>query len=127
MVAAADRVAAMLTARHFARVSLRNPEFNPHNLHEVGCPLSKSLWIETMDGLADVQQGIVDAAVAVAGVPIRITESLGPGPCYSPIPVRQVSWMVINVGADGRSLLIRHEWGGDLIWDVSLSLDESDG
>jgi hypothetical protein len=40
MVAAADRVSAMLTGRHFARVALRNPEFDPHNLHEVGCPSS---------------------------------------------------------------------------------------
>jgi hypothetical protein len=79
-----------------------------------------------MDGLADVQRGIVDAAVAVAGVPIRITESLGPGRCYSPIPVRQVPWTVVNVGTDGRSLLIHHNWGGDLRRDVALALDESD-
>jgi hypothetical protein len=126
MLAAADRVASMLTGWHFARVALRNPEFNPHNLHEVGCPLSKSLWIETMDGLAEVQEAIVEAAIAVAGVPVQISKSLGPGPCYSPIPVRQIPWVVINAGADGRSLLIRHHWAGDLGRQASLSLDESD-
>jgi hypothetical protein len=125
MLAASDRVAAMLVGWLFARVALRSPHFAQGNTL-AGHHLSRSLWIETLDGLTDEQRIMVDAAIAVAGVPVEVSASLGPGPRYSPIPVRDVEWTLVSVGADGRSLLINHHWAGGLGTQACLALEETD-
>jgi hypothetical protein len=125
MLAAFIGVSAMLEGYPFARVALHSPQFAQDNTlgrHR----LRKRLVIETLDGLAEQQHTVVDAAAAVAGVPVEITASLGRGSDYSPIPVREVWWTVLSVGAGGRSLLITHYWAGDLGEHAALSLQESD-
>lgn len=124
--AAFERVSAVLGGTGwFARVSLRGPQFGRGQMPMHG-GFPERLWIETVDGLSEEQQGIIQIARAVAGVAIEIDTCLGPGPEFTPLPVRQVQWAPLDAHPDALALLIGYRRAVDLDDRPSLSLDETE-
>jgi hypothetical protein len=80
--------------------------------------------IDTANDLTPEQMEIVGAAVRVAGVTVRIEQSLGPGPDPSLPPV-PVPWGPSTVGPDLRSLVVQFS-GGPLVREAVVSVSETE-
>ena len=117
------RVSAVLgDSGGFARVTLRTGAKRGQLLSG---NLRTSLWIETLSGLTREQKAIIDLARSVARRPVRISQSMGPGARFTPLPVTEVEWAPVGVGKDRASLIVMYSW--DIFFDpaASLTLRES--
>jgi hypothetical protein len=83
------------------------------------------LWIETVSGLTTEQKAIVDLARSVARHPVRVSETLGPGMKFAPLPVTGVEWAPVGVGEDRASLIVMYSWDIHFAPAPSLTLCES--
>jgi PASTA domain len=63
---------------------------------------------------------IVEHAATIARGPVHVQACLGPGWEYAPIPLTEVEWAPVGVGADGQSLNVMYSW--DVVFGLPPSL-----